>query len=993
MERNAAALRDLCHPTRRRLPKMRESESSHEKGPRIGDRSAERRLSAGKTIPACFLPCDTPGEDGEMNVEGLSNRLEHSKFQPASVDTDTRSSPVSIDVQEHHPKRGPMPSQQAFADALDPSSSFLERLIIIEGPDGSGKTHTLSSAASSARASGHQVIEISGRGDDIVMASASLSALLTLLPQTARPHGSDGRRYGDDAKDSRHVILVDDWQQLDRGAREQLHASLTFLSRTTRTVSVIATSNRLLFPGWDSRRLVSLKPLSTADAEALLARNDVDLPPSRRRMLLRLAAGNPLVLDAIGRAWSAASWESKTTFFPSYPVHQRLVGHAADRLAKLGVSTRASLLVAAVAQAEFGTDLPSAAVRDLADGLREAIRAEIVLPTAERIVFNSPVTRAAVLCLATEAELASARAEVAHLTDSHEYLSLFVAAAAADGCDDDLADRLERGATGCIRSGRPHEATSALLSASRLTSSPIRRSEFLVEAADNAAYLGHFVVVEDAFARVASPAGDSPARLFPATQFTHLVRNGANSDVKRNLLAALSQQPDGEVADRILAVLQMVCLIRGDFSWWDVAVRAGEQRSLDPVLRLVENCLTRNATRIIAAAKESAADGSTWKQISLHVAWSLLDSTDARRAHIDELFTRIEHAEDLPGLLHTYRAATASIQRGAWQHADDLLESARRLAERLGALMIVALVDANRLMLLSMRGEPDRARAAADAATGWAMDNGSPLIARAADHARSAIDLAAGDFEEAFARSAVAPLMNGRWLQSGYGPIVLLDAVEASARMKLPDHGRVLVDAAAALLGEAPPPRQRMILAASRAILDETTDGRELFEAALAAAPAEATAFETARVRLAYGERLRRTMNPLEARAQFRIAAAAFEALGAHQWRLRALRELRAAGGVADRGPSPTTYAVLSQQEREVASLAAQGLSNKQIAHRLYLSPRTVSGHLYRVFPKLGVTSRAGLRDALVGVDVGDVVPVRDQVPGSAGAEGSIRVR
>jgi DNA-binding CsgD family transcriptional regulator len=273
------------------------------------------------------------------------------------------------------------------------------------------------------------------------------------------------------------------------------------------------------------------------------------------------------------------------------------------------------------------------------------------------------------------------------------------------------------------------------------------------------------------------------------------------------------------------------------------------------------------------------------------------------------------------------------------------------------------------------------------------MDNGSPLIARAADHARSAIDLAAGDFEEAFARSAVAPLMNGRWLQSGYGPIVLLDAVEASARMKLPDHGRVLVDAAAALLGEAPPPRQRMILAASRAILDETTDGRELFEAALAAAPAEATAFETARVRLAYGERLRRTMNPLEARAQFRIAAAAFEALGAHQWRLRALRELRAAGGVADRGPSPTTYAVLSQQEREVASLAAQGLSNKQIAHRLYLSPRTVSGHLYRVFPKLGVTSRAGLRDALVGVDVGDVVPVRDQVPGSAGAEGSIRVR
>jgi DNA-binding CsgD family transcriptional regulator len=56
----------------------------------------------------------------------------------------------------------------------------------------------------------------------------------------------------------------------------------------------------------------------------------------------------------------------------------------------------------------------------------------------------------------------------------------------------------------------------------------------------------------------------------------------------------------------------------------------------------------------------------------------------------------------------------------------------------------------------------------------------------------------------------------------------------------------------------------------------------------------------------------------------------------------------------------------LSEQERRVASLAAAGLTNKQIAGQLFLSPRTVSGHLYRLFPKLGVTTRAGLRDALL---------------------------
>ena len=57
--------------------------------------------------------------------------------------------------------------------------------------------------------------------------------------------------------------------------------------------------------------------------------------------------------------------------------------------------------------------------------------------------------------------------------------------------------------------------------------------------------------------------------------------------------------------------------------------------------------------------------------------------------------------------------------------------------------------------------------------------------------------------------------------------------------------------------------------------------------------------------------------------------------------------------------------ASLTPQEREVALLAATGLTNREIAARLYVSPRTVSAHLYRIFPKLGITSRAALRDAL----------------------------
>jgi DNA-binding CsgD family transcriptional regulator len=81
-------------------------------------------------------------------------------------------------------------------------------------------------------------------------------------------------------------------------------------------------------------------------------------------------------------------------------------------------------------------------------------------------------------------------------------------------------------------------------------------------------------------------------------------------------------------------------------------------------------------------------------------------------------------------------------------------------------------------------------------------------------------------------------------------------------------------------------------------------------------------------------------------------------------WALRAGNELRASGLTSTRidGPGPAS---LTPQEREIAEFAAAGLTNKQIAERLFMSHRTVGAHLYRVFPKLGVTSRAAFRDAL----------------------------
>ena len=126
--------------------------------------------------------------------------------------------------------------------------------------------------------------------------------------------------------------------------------------------------------------------------------------------------------------------------------------------------------------------------------------------------------------------------------------------------------------------------------------------------------------------------------------------------------------------------------------------------------------------------------------------------------------------------------------------------------------------------------------------------------------------------------------------------------------------------------------------------------------------------FYKARAQLAYGGWLRRQRRVADSRTPLREAARAFDALGLRCFAERALRELRASGERARRRV-PEAWTELSPQELQIAQLAAEGLSNRDIGERLYLSHRTVSTHLYRLFPKLGITSRTQLRGALEAPD------------------------
>jgi DNA-binding CsgD family transcriptional regulator len=185
-------------------------------------------------------------------------------------------------------------------------------------------------------------------------------------------------------------------------------------------------------------------------------------------------------------------------------------------------------------------------------------------------------------------------------------------------------------------------------------------------------------------------------------------------------------------------------------------------------------------------------------------------------------------------------------------------------------------------------------------------------------------------------------------------------AVRTGRRAEAAAHVAAIRDAGIAALS----PRLALLASGSAAIAAPDDGAAGLFEEALAIPGVERWPFDLARVHLNYGERLRRAQSTTGSRFHLTAALETFERLGARPWADRAASELRATGQTRPRAEERHRVS-LTPQEHEIATLAAAGLSNKQIGQRLFLSPRTVGGHLHRIFPKLGITSRAALHAAL----------------------------
>jgi DNA-binding CsgD family transcriptional regulator len=302
---------------------------------------------------------------------------------------------------------------------------------------------------------------------------------------------------------------------------------------------------------------------------------------------------------------------------------------------------------------------------------------------------------------------------------------------------------------------------------------------------------------------------------------------------------------------------------------------------------------------------------------------------------------------------------------GRWAEGEHLNAEGLRLCDLHGYELLRAPLLLVQALIAAARGEEETVRRLAAETSAWATPRGVQAFQFFGSHARGLLALGRGDFESAYRQLSLISPAGTLPPHVAHAVWVILDLVESAVRSghraEAAAHVSALHDDDVAALS----PRLALVTAASEALVEDDDDAAAAsFERALAIPGVDRWPFDLARARLVYGERLRRSRATSAAREHLTAALEAFGTLGAEPWRARAAGELAATGSTRPRG-EVTGPAALTPQQRKVADLAAAGSTNKEIAGRLSLSPRTVGAHLRQIFRKLDVRSRGGLRDAL----------------------------
>jgi DNA-binding CsgD family transcriptional regulator len=357
-------------------------------------------------------------------------------------------------------------------------------------------------------------------------------------------------------------------------------------------------------------------------------------------------------------------------------------------------------------------------------------------------------------------------------------------------------------------------------------------------------------------------------------------------------------------------------------------------------------------------------ESALWRTGS--AAW-LLDESELAVTLLTDAMQRLrapgKQGTSSPGLT---ALGWAYIDLGRWDDALQAAAEAADLAEANHMELIAAAADLIAATVLAMRADSAAARRHADRVLAHADLAGSGLLAARARRALGIAALADGSHLQAFTQLRQLFSEEGAPVHNIFSYLGVADIAAAAVHADRRMEGQDVLERALSHLDGPASPRLDQLIARARGILAGPDGAEAHFDKALSDPAGDQWPFERAQLRLDYAEWLRRRRRINDAKPVLTQAVGTFRRLRARSWVQRAEAELRACGvAVADAPGEPDTLSKLTPQQRQIVRLASDGLTDREIGDRLFLSPRTVSSHLYRSYPKLGVADRHQLRDVI----------------------------
>ncbi|MFF4387978.1 AAA family ATPase [Streptomyces sp. NPDC001552] len=913
---------------------------------------------------------------------------------------------------------GRQEERATIATALSPQAATASLLLL--GEPGVGKTLLLDTTVDDALTAGTRVLRVRGNAAETELAFAGLHQLL--LPVLDRADDLPVRQrgalmaafgLGDDpappdpmmmslavltlvshvASAGRVLLAVDDAQWIDRGSCQVLG----FLARRLagEPIGLLVASRGTHRPEWLDRSVPELvvSALSPAEAEELIgAQPDPPLGAARRRVL-ETAAGNPLALVELSRAVARdgvlRADGPQTVGLQTAGLHAAVL-HAAGHLPvtdllertfaaqvdELPAATRAALLVAAAAEgvgpAGVLAALPPGTDMDV---WLPAERAGLVRLHSDRIDFRHPLVRSAIYGAAPFAERRRTHLALAASLDGDPDRRAWQLSAATVEPDAAVSAALEATAMRAFGRGALAEALAGLERSAQLNTDPTEQTRLLTTAAYAGILTGDIDRAEELAAKAAS-VNEDPAATPWISALTALVEMLMMRMERAFALIAPDALPDVAQLDEGSSTI-----VTG------IAYHSGSPVQRERVLRLLAGRDLTDPTpphpfhlwdagvtdpfgkgdlvRSHLPAVTSAPGRAPTENHTLGVLCMILDETETAVSLLREVANpQWEDADAFHAGMTAADLAWANLDRGRW--ADARLGVERLAGRFLGGIHTHGSARALTVLatLCALTGEPELAVRHATAALAVTEPAG---VLGAVVRARRAAGLAAtalGDHASAFRHFRAVFDGEGAPVHYHLSCYAVADYAAAAVLIGRTEDASAALEQVTAVVAGGGSVRLRQVLGRARALLADPAGAGPSFESALADPAGHRWPFEHAQTWLEYGEWLRRQRRIAEARAALIKAREIFEGLGAVHWSERAQAELRAAGVAVESAPR-SAFRTLTPQRQRIVRLAAEGLTNREIGERLFLSPRTVGTHLYQAFPVLGVTSRGRLRDVV----------------------------